>query len=157
MKTADGAGSPRPRPQTGTAGDAAVGALQPAATFSSSSPPSTEEPAMPTPRLSSTNTLARSTAAAGRSVKRVPSACSAKRVTASSLKTMLLYTEREPSQEKRSMPQSHGPLQGVKVVACSTAQAGTVPYMLMADLGAEVIKVEVPGIGDNSRGSTVMS
>jgi crotonobetainyl-CoA:carnitine CoA-transferase CaiB-like acyl-CoA transferase len=49
-----------------------------------------------------------------------------------------------------------GPLQGVKVVACSTAQAGTVPYMLMADLGAEVIKIEVPEIGDNSRGSTVM-
>src|SRR3954452_352946 len=48
-----------------------------------------------------------------------------------------------------------GPLQGVKVVACSTAQAGTVPYMLMADLGAEVIKIEVPEIGDNSRGSTV--
>jgi crotonobetainyl-CoA:carnitine CoA-transferase CaiB-like acyl-CoA transferase len=54
------------------------------------------------------------------------------------------------------MTEPHGPLQGVKVVACSTAQAGTVPYMLMADLGAEVIKVEVPGIGDNSRGSTVM-
>ena len=50
----------------------------------------------------------------------------------------------------------HGPLQGVKVVACSTAQAGTVPYMLMADLGAEVIKIEVPGVGDNSRGSTVL-
>jgi crotonobetainyl-CoA:carnitine CoA-transferase CaiB-like acyl-CoA transferase len=50
----------------------------------------------------------------------------------------------------------HGPLQGVKVVACSTAQAGTVPYMLMADLGAEVIKIEVPEIGDNSRGSTVL-
>src|SRR6267142_4408065 len=54
------------------------------------------------------------------------------------------------------MTQQHGPLHGVKVVACSTAQAGTVPYMLMADLGAEVIKVEVPEIGDNSRGSTVM-
>ena len=54
------------------------------------------------------------------------------------------------------MTEPHGPLQGVKVVACSTAQAGTVPYMLMADLGAEVVKIEVPGIGDNSRGSTVL-
>src|ERR1700674_342531 len=54
------------------------------------------------------------------------------------------------------MTEPHGPLHGVKVVACSTAQAGTVPYILMADLGAEVIKVEVPRIGDNSRGSTVM-
>src|ERR1700678_4204531 len=54
------------------------------------------------------------------------------------------------------MSEVHGPLQGVKVVACSTAQAGTVPYMLMADLGAEVIKIEVPGTGDNSRGTGVM-
>ena len=44
-----------------------------------------------------------------------------------------------------------GPLTGVRAVACSTAQAGTVPYMLMADLGAEVIKVEIPGGGDFSR------
>src|SRR5690348_14168628 len=56
----------------------------------------------------------------------------------------------------RDMSEPHGPLQGVRVVACSTAQAGTVPYMLMADLGAEVIKLEVPEIGDNSRGSTVL-
>jgi crotonobetainyl-CoA:carnitine CoA-transferase CaiB-like acyl-CoA transferase len=54
------------------------------------------------------------------------------------------------------MTEPFGPLQGVKVVACSTAQAGTVPYMLMADLGAEVIKIEVPEGGDNSRGSTVL-
>src|SRR5262244_161194 len=54
------------------------------------------------------------------------------------------------------MTEPHGPLRDVKVVACSTAQAGTVPYMLMADLGAEVIKIEVPGVGDNSRGSTVL-
>jgi crotonobetainyl-CoA:carnitine CoA-transferase CaiB-like acyl-CoA transferase len=53
------------------------------------------------------------------------------------------------------MAQPRGPLDGVKVVACSTAQAGTVPYMLMADLGAEVIKIEVPGKGDNSRGSSI--
>jgi crotonobetainyl-CoA:carnitine CoA-transferase CaiB-like acyl-CoA transferase len=54
------------------------------------------------------------------------------------------------------MKEAHGPLQGVKVVACSTAQAGTVPYMLMGDLGADVIKIEVPDGGDTSRGSTVL-
>src|SRR5436190_4292924 len=50
----------------------------------------------------------------------------------------------------------HGPLQGVKVVSCSTAQAGTVPYMLMADLGADVIKIEPPNGGDGSRRMTVL-
>jgi crotonobetainyl-CoA:carnitine CoA-transferase CaiB-like acyl-CoA transferase len=55
------------------------------------------------------------------------------------------------------MTEPQGPLHGVKAVACSTAQAGTVPYMLMADLGAEVIKIEVPEKGDNSRGSTVLA
>jgi crotonobetainyl-CoA:carnitine CoA-transferase CaiB-like acyl-CoA transferase len=51
---------------------------------------------------------------------------------------------------------AHGPLQGVKVVSCSTAQAGTVPYMLMADLGADVIKIETPKGGDGSRRMTVL-
>jgi crotonobetainyl-CoA:carnitine CoA-transferase CaiB-like acyl-CoA transferase len=51
---------------------------------------------------------------------------------------------------------SWGPLQGVKVVSCSTAQAGTVPYMLMADLGADVIKIETPDGGDGSRRMTVL-
>ena len=51
------------------------------------------------------------------------------------------------------MANSIGALSGVRVVTCSTAQAGTVPYMLMADLGAEVIKIEVPDVGDNSRRS----
>lgn len=49
------------------------------------------------------------------------------------------------------MTDGGGPLAGVKAVTCSTAQAGTVPYMLMADLGAEVIKIEAPGRGDPSR------
>ena len=53
------------------------------------------------------------------------------------------------------MTQPRGPLHGVKVVACSTAQAGTVPYMLMADLGAEVIKIESPEGGDNTRKGSV--
>jgi crotonobetainyl-CoA:carnitine CoA-transferase CaiB-like acyl-CoA transferase len=50
----------------------------------------------------------------------------------------------------------HGPLQGVRVVSCSTAQAGTVPWMLMADLGADVIKIETPEGGDSSRRMTVL-
>ena len=49
------------------------------------------------------------------------------------------------------MAERAGPLSGVRAVTCSTAQAGTVPYMMMADLGAEVIKVKVPGVGDGSR------
>jgi crotonobetainyl-CoA:carnitine CoA-transferase CaiB-like acyl-CoA transferase len=49
------------------------------------------------------------------------------------------------------MTEQPGPLTGVKAVTCSTAQAGTVPYMLMADLGAQVIKIEIPGVGDGSR------
>jgi crotonobetainyl-CoA:carnitine CoA-transferase CaiB-like acyl-CoA transferase len=54
------------------------------------------------------------------------------------------------------MAEPHGPLQEVKVVTCSTAQAGTVPYMLMADLGAEVIKIEAPQGGDNSRTMSIL-
>jgi crotonobetainyl-CoA:carnitine CoA-transferase CaiB-like acyl-CoA transferase len=56
----------------------------------------------------------------------------------------------------QSPKQAQGPLQGIKVVSCSTAQAGTVPYMLMADLGADVIKIEAPTGGDPSRRMTVL-
>jgi crotonobetainyl-CoA:carnitine CoA-transferase CaiB-like acyl-CoA transferase len=48
---------------------------------------------------------------------------------------------------------NQGPLSGITVVTCSTAQAGTVPYMLMADMGASIIKIELPGKGDGNRNS----
>lgn len=48
---------------------------------------------------------------------------------------------------------NQGPLSGITVVTCSTAQAGTVPYMLMADMGANIIKIELPGKGDGNRHS----
>ena len=58
--------------------------------------------------------------------------------------------------ERPAQRPAWGPLQGVRVVSCSTAQAGTVPWMLMADLGADVIKIESPDGGDSSRRMSVL-
>ena len=49
-----------------------------------------------------------------------------------------------------------GPLQGVKVLDLSIALTGPYAASLMADQGAEVIKIERPGIGDIARYVGVM-
>ena len=44
-----------------------------------------------------------------------------------------------------------GPLAGVKVIEVGQALAGPLAGVIMADMGAEVIKVEKPDGGDDAR------
>jgi crotonobetainyl-CoA:carnitine CoA-transferase CaiB-like acyl-CoA transferase len=49
------------------------------------------------------------------------------------------------------MDSLHAPLRGTRVVAFETGLAGPLCSRLLADLGAEVVKVERPGVGDVTR------
>ena len=49
-----------------------------------------------------------------------------------------------------SLP-TKGPLQGIKILDCTIWQNGPLASVLLGDMGADVIKIEAPHIGDPSR------
>lgn len=52
---------------------------------------------------------------------------------------------------KTDQPEAAGPLKGLRILDISTVVAGPFAAGLLGDYGAEIVKVEMPGVGDSLR------
>jgi crotonobetainyl-CoA:carnitine CoA-transferase CaiB-like acyl-CoA transferase len=52
---------------------------------------------------------------------------------------------------KTDQPEAQGPLKGLRIVDISTVVAGPFAAGLLGDYGAEIVKIEMPGVGDSLR------